>query len=73
MVFDLIDGETRARPRKLLKRGGVLVSTLTEPSRENAREFGVRALHYTVDADGRELVVEGKICLGGAFGRRSRR
>ena len=31
MVFDLIDGDTRERSWKLLKRGGVLVTTLTEP------------------------------------------
>ena len=31
MVFDLIDGEFRARSWRLLKRRGVLVSTLTEP------------------------------------------
>ncbi|HEX4080861.1 MAG TPA: NADP-dependent oxidoreductase [Rhizomicrobium sp.] len=55
MVFDLIDGETRARSWKLLKRGGVLVSTLSEPSQEKARELGVRALRYTVEADGAEL------------------
>jgi NADPH:quinone reductase-like Zn-dependent oxidoreductase len=55
MVFDLIDGETRERSWKLLKRGGTLVSTLTEPSQEKARELGVRALRYTVEADGREL------------------
>src|SRR5205814_251564 len=29
MVFDLIDGETRERSWALLKKGGVLVSTLT--------------------------------------------
>jgi NADPH:quinone reductase-like Zn-dependent oxidoreductase len=55
MVYDLIDGETRERSWKLLKRGGVLVSTLTEPSPEKAREFGVRAMRYTVEADGAEL------------------
>jgi len=55
MVFDLIDGETRERSWKLLKRGGTLVSTLTEPSQDKAREFGVRALRYTVEADGNEL------------------
>jgi NADPH:quinone reductase-like Zn-dependent oxidoreductase len=55
MVFDLIGGETRERSWKLLKRGGVLVSTLTEPSQETAARQGVRALRYTVEADGREL------------------
>jgi len=55
MVFDLIDGETRERSWKLLKKGGVLVSTLTEPSQETAARHGVRALRYTVEADGKEL------------------
>jgi NADPH:quinone reductase-like Zn-dependent oxidoreductase len=55
LVFDLIDGETRERSWRLLKRGGTLVSTLTEPSQDKAKEFGVRALRYTVEADGREL------------------
>ena len=39
----------------VLKKGGVLVSTLTEPAQEKARQFGVRALRYTVEADGRDL------------------
>jgi NADPH:quinone reductase-like Zn-dependent oxidoreductase len=55
MVFDLIDGETRERSWKLLKRGGTLVSTLTDPSQDKAKELGVRALRYTVEADGNEL------------------
>jgi NADPH:quinone reductase-like Zn-dependent oxidoreductase len=55
MVFDLIDGETRERSWSLLKRGGTLVSTLTDPSQERAKELGIRALRYTVEADGGEL------------------
>ncbi|WP_024507842.1 NADP-dependent oxidoreductase [Bradyrhizobium sp. ARR65] len=55
MVFDLIDGETRERSWQLLRKGGVLVSTLTEPSQERAGELGVRALRYTVEANGDEL------------------
>jgi len=55
MVFDLIGGETRERSWGLLKRGGVLVSTLTEPSQEKAKEHGVRASRYTVEADDIEL------------------
>ena len=55
MIFDLIDGETRDRSWKLLKKGGVLASTLTEPSQEKAGQFGIRALRYTVQADGDEL------------------
>jgi NADPH:quinone reductase-like Zn-dependent oxidoreductase len=55
MVFDLIDGETRERSWKLLKKGGILVTTLTDPSQEKARQHGVRATRYTVEADGTEL------------------
>jgi NADPH:quinone reductase-like Zn-dependent oxidoreductase len=55
MVFDLVDGETRERSWKLLKKGGVLVSTLTDPSQQAAARHGVRALRYTVEADGKEL------------------
>jgi NADPH:quinone reductase-like Zn-dependent oxidoreductase len=55
MVFDLIDGETRERSWRLLKRGAILVTTLTEPSQDTAKRVGVRALRYTVEADGNEL------------------
>jgi NADPH:quinone reductase-like Zn-dependent oxidoreductase len=55
VVFDLIDGETRERSWKLLKQGGVLVTTLTEPSQQTAAQYGVRATRYTVEADGKEL------------------
>jgi NADPH:quinone reductase-like Zn-dependent oxidoreductase len=55
MVFDLIDGETRERSWPLLKKGSVLVSTLTEPSAEKARMHGVRGCRFTVEADGAEL------------------
>jgi NADPH:quinone reductase-like Zn-dependent oxidoreductase len=55
MVFDLVDGETRERSWGLLKKGGILVSTLTELSQRTASQFGVRALRYTVEADGDEL------------------
>jgi NADPH:quinone reductase-like Zn-dependent oxidoreductase len=55
MVLDLIDGETRERSWKTLKKGGVLVTTLSEPSQQTAAQHGVRALRYTVEAGGKEL------------------
>lgn len=64
-VFDLIDGETRERSWKLLKKGGVLVSTLTEPSQDKAMEFGVRAMRYTVEANGEELAEIGTLVGSG--------
>jgi NADPH:quinone reductase-like Zn-dependent oxidoreductase len=55
MVFDLIDGDTRERSWGLLKKGGVLVSTLTEPSQAKAASHGVRSMRYTVEADAQDL------------------
>lgn len=55
MVLDLIDGETREQSWGLLKKGGVLVSTRSAPSLEMAERYGVRALRFTVEADGDEL------------------
>jgi NADPH:quinone reductase-like Zn-dependent oxidoreductase len=65
MVFDLIDGETWERSWKLLKKDGILVTTLTDPSRDKAREHGVRATRYTVEPDGAELAeIAGLVTLG---------
>jgi NADPH:quinone reductase-like Zn-dependent oxidoreductase len=65
MVFDLIDGETRERSWGLLKCGGVLVSTLTEPSQEKAEEYRVRALRYTVEPDAVDLAEIAKLVAAG--------
>jgi NADPH:quinone reductase-like Zn-dependent oxidoreductase len=43
VVLDLIGGETQERSWKVLKPGGRLVSTVSEPSQERARLCGVRA------------------------------
>lgn len=55
LVFDLIAGETQARSWGVLRKGGSLVSTLTEPSQEEARKHGVRGLRYTVRENRAEL------------------
>jgi NADPH:quinone reductase-like Zn-dependent oxidoreductase len=65
MVFDLIDGETRERSWKLLKKNGVLVTTLTDPSQEKTKEYGVRAMRYTVEADGAELAEIARLVTSG--------
>jgi NADPH:quinone reductase-like Zn-dependent oxidoreductase len=65
MVFDVIDGETRERSWNTLKKGGVLVSTLTEPSQEKAAQCGVRAMRYTVEADGDELAEIASLVISG--------
>jgi NADPH:quinone reductase-like Zn-dependent oxidoreductase len=65
MVFDLIDGETRERSWNLIKKGGVLVTTLTEPSQQEAEKHGIRATRYTVQADGSELAEIAKLIDAG--------
>jgi NADPH:quinone reductase-like Zn-dependent oxidoreductase len=55
VVFDLIGGQTQERSWNVVKDGGALISTLNEPSQEQARERGVRAGRYTARPDGRQL------------------
>jgi NADPH:quinone reductase-like Zn-dependent oxidoreductase len=55
LVFDLVAGETRDRSWSVLREGGALVSTLTEPSQEKAKQHKVRALRYTAEPSGAEL------------------
>jgi NADPH:quinone reductase-like Zn-dependent oxidoreductase len=55
MVLDLVGGETQDRSWTVLKKGGILVSTLTAPSPEKANAHGVRATRYTVEENGSEL------------------
>jgi NADPH:quinone reductase-like Zn-dependent oxidoreductase len=46
VVFDLVGGETRERSFQVLKRGGVLVSTVGEPDAATAAKFGVQAKSF---------------------------
>ncbi|HLI84806.1 MAG TPA: NADP-dependent oxidoreductase [Bryobacteraceae bacterium] len=43
VVLDAMAGETRERSWQVLKKGGILVSILGQPSEEKARQYGVRA------------------------------
>jgi NADPH:quinone reductase-like Zn-dependent oxidoreductase len=65
LVFDLVDGETRDRSWRVLKRGSILVSTLTEPSQAKAAEYGVRGARYTVTESGAELAEIGELIDAG--------
>jgi NADPH:quinone reductase-like Zn-dependent oxidoreductase len=55
MVFDLIAGETQDRSWSVIKRGGVLVSTLAQPSQQEAARRGVRGIRYTAAESGADL------------------
>ncbi len=43
MVFDTLGGETQVRSLKVLRPGGILVSTATPPDPQLAAQLGVRA------------------------------
>jgi NADPH:quinone reductase-like Zn-dependent oxidoreductase len=55
VVFDLIGGETQDRSWGVLKKGGILVSTLSPPSQEKASAHGVRGTRYTAESNASEL------------------
>lgn len=55
LVFDLIGGEVQERSWQVLKKGGLLVSTLNEPSKEKAAAAGARGMRYTVTESGEDL------------------
>lgn len=61
LVYDLVGGQTQQRSFEVLKRGGILVSTLTEPSQEKARAKGVRAMRYTCKENAGELEEIGRL------------
>jgi NADPH:quinone reductase-like Zn-dependent oxidoreductase len=55
LVFDTVGGDTLTRSWKVLKAGGVVVSTVEEPSAEEAAAHGVRAAVVATRADSGEL------------------
>lgn len=55
LVFDLMGGEVQTRSWTVLKPGGTLISTLTEPSQGQASAHGAHAARYTTRADGAQL------------------
>ena len=61
LVYDLIAGDTQERSWSVLKEGGTLVSTLTEPSREQAARRHARATRYTVRPDSGQLSEIGRL------------
>ena len=55
VVLDAMAGETRDRSWKVLKKGGILVSILGQPSPEDAAKHGVRAAGVFVQPNQAEL------------------
>ncbi|HLH43468.1 MAG TPA: NADP-dependent oxidoreductase [Bryobacteraceae bacterium] len=55
VVLDSLAGETRARSWKVLRKGGVLVTILGQPSQEEAKAHGVRAAGVFVQPNSKQL------------------
>ena len=55
LVFDLVGGESQEHSWAVLRKGGMLVSTVSEPAKEKAEAIGVRATRYMATPDGDQL------------------
>jgi NADPH:quinone reductase-like Zn-dependent oxidoreductase len=55
VVLDTIGGDTQDRSFAVLKRGGVLVSSVAEPNQQTAARRNVHALFFLVDVSSRRL------------------
>jgi NADPH:quinone reductase-like Zn-dependent oxidoreductase len=47
-VLDTVGGETLDRSYGILRRGGVIVSSVAQPAQEKAAQYGIRALSFLV-------------------------
>jgi NADPH:quinone reductase-like Zn-dependent oxidoreductase len=61
LVFDTIGGETQTRSWAALKKGGVLVSIVGQPSAEEALAHGVRQAYLLVQPNGAQLTQIAKL------------
>ena len=56
VVLDTVGGETLDRSYGVLKRGGIVVSSVAQPSKEKAEEHGVRAVFFLVQVTTERLI-----------------
>jgi NADPH:quinone reductase-like Zn-dependent oxidoreductase len=64
LVFDLIAGETPERSWSVLKkRGGIIVSTLTQPSQAQARKHHARGVRMVVEANRTQLAAIARLVV----------
>ncbi len=65
LVFDTVGGETQERAFQTLKRGGYLVSTVSPPSAEKARELGVTVAMVVMMPQPEQLAEINRLLEGG--------
>jgi NADPH:quinone reductase-like Zn-dependent oxidoreductase len=65
VVFDTIGGDTQQRSWKVLKKGGILVSIVSQPSAEEAAKHGVRPGYVFVQPNAAELTEIAKLVDAG--------
>jgi NADPH:quinone reductase-like Zn-dependent oxidoreductase len=56
-VLDLVGGDTQTRSFQTLRRGGRLISTVSKPDQDRAKEYGVSATFFLVDVTTERLQV----------------
>jgi NADPH:quinone reductase-like Zn-dependent oxidoreductase len=61
VVLDLVGGETRDRSWQVLRKGGILVSTLGQPDEREAAKRGVRAKGYMATPNTAQLAEIGSL------------
>ena len=66
-VLDTVGGETLDRSYGVLKRGGIIVSSAVQPSRETAEQHGVRAIFFLVQVTTERLKTIGEMIDGGTL------
>jgi NADPH:quinone reductase-like Zn-dependent oxidoreductase len=55
VVYDLIGGDTQDRSFQIVKSGGALISTLSEPDGDSAAKQNIRVGRYTAQPNGAQL------------------
>ncbi|WP_028699997.1 NADP-dependent oxidoreductase [Pseudomonas monteilii] len=60
-VIDLVGGDTQDRSWTVIKRGGALVSPVSTPNAQKAREYGVVSKNFATRSDGRQLAEIAKL------------
>ncbi|MEZ2128088.1 MULTISPECIES: NADP-dependent oxidoreductase [unclassified Sinorhizobium] len=65
LVIDLVAGETQDRSWAVVKTGGTIVSTLSKPDDEEAREHQVQGIYFMAGPNGAQLLEIGRLISEG--------